>query len=176
MSKPPRDLATAKTRTYFLTFNVWGGRSLFQSDRLRELFLLTLQNYREQKKFLLHEFVVMPNHVHLLVAPNFDLSIERSVQFIKGGFSFRAAREAEFRGELWQRGCVDHRIRDPRDYAFHREYIHLNPVRARIVSRSLEFQFSSANPAYILDPAPQGLKSLLLLASGTTKVVPSQFS
>lgn len=174
MSKPPRDSAVTQSGTYFLTINVWSGRSLFQVHRLCELFLSTLQNYRKEGKFLLHEFVVMPNHTHLLLTPAAGVTVERTVQFIKGGFSFRASREADYRGEAWQRGYVDHRIRDPRDYAFHREYILQNPVRARIVSVPAEYQFSSANILYVLDPVPLGLKPVVLPSSGTTKVVPSR--
>ena len=69
MSKPPRDLAVTQSRTFFLTINSWSGRSLFQVHRLCDLFLSTLQNYREQRRFQLHEFVLMPNHVHLLLSP-----------------------------------------------------------------------------------------------------------
>jgi putative transposase len=92
VSKPPRDLASTGTNTYFLTINTSSGRSLFQVHRLATLFIATLQNYRDQKKFQLHEFVVMPNHVHLLVTPAENVTLERLVQFIKGGFSFRATR------------------------------------------------------------------------------------
>ena len=161
MSKPPRDLAVTQSRTFFLTINSWSGRSFFQVHRLCDLFLSTLQNYREHGRFHLHEFVLMPNHVHLLLSPGEDITLERAVQLIKGGFSFRAAREGEFRGEVWQRGYVDHRVRDPRDYLFHREYIHQNPVRARLVVSPAEYKFSSANPIYILESVPHGLKPKL---------------
>ena len=40
-----------------------------------------------------HEFVFMPNHVHLLITPAPDVSLEKAMQFIKGGFSYRAGKE-----------------------------------------------------------------------------------
>jgi putative transposase len=46
----------------------------------------------------------MPNHVHLLVSLDEGISLERVVQFIKGGFSYRAGKEPGFTGEIWQRG------------------------------------------------------------------------
>jgi putative transposase len=144
--------------------NAWAGRSIFQVRALCELFLATLFHYRDQEKFKLHEFVVMPNHAHLLISPSPSVTLERSVQFIKCGFSFRAAKEAKFRGEIWQRGYVDHRIRDCRDYAYHREYIHQNPVRARLALAPEDYRFSSAHPAYSLDAIPQGLKPISLAA------------
>jgi REP element-mobilizing transposase RayT len=47
--------------TYFVTANVLGTKSLFQVDKIARLFIEVLLNYRTQKKYLLHEFVVMPD-------------------------------------------------------------------------------------------------------------------
>jgi REP element-mobilizing transposase RayT len=99
MSKPPRDLAVTQGRTFFLTINSWSGRSLFQVHRLCDLFLSTLQNYREQGRFQLHDFVLMPNHVHLFLSPGEDITLERTVQLIKGGFSFEQLEKAIFGGK-----------------------------------------------------------------------------
>lgn len=55
-----------------------------------------LYDYRKQKKFRLHEFVVMPDHFHILLTVESDSTIERVVQYIKGGFAFRAGRELGF--------------------------------------------------------------------------------
>ena len=65
------------------------------------LFLETLTGYRAQGKFFLHEFALMPDHVHLLLSPCGEITVERAVQLIKGGFSFRAGKELGFRGEIW---------------------------------------------------------------------------
>ncbi len=158
MSKPPRDYIPAPHAVYFLTFGCAQGKSIFQFDRMACLFLVTLNGYRAQGKFQLHEFAVMPNHVHLLLSPGAEITVERAVQLIKGGFSFRAGKELGFRGEIWQRGYVDHRIRDTQDYACHRTYIHMKPVRAHLCESAAAFAFSSANSAHCLDAAPPGLK------------------
>jgi putative transposase len=72
------------------------------------LLLQTLLDYRAQGKYLLHEFVIMPDHVHLLITPGENLSLERAVQFIKGGFSFRLRSKFP----VWQESFTNHRIRD----------------------------------------------------------------
>src|SRR5215813_1852053 len=110
--------------------------------------------YRAQGKFLLHEFVVMPDHAHLILTPDIKIPLERAVQFIKGGFSHRCAKESVFQGEIWQRGFTDHRIRDDADYERHREYIHMNPVRAGLVAKAQDYPYSSANPRFKLDALP----------------------
>ena len=47
-------------RTFFVTASIWGKRSLLQSDRAAQLFVATIFDYQAQRKYLLHEFVVMP--------------------------------------------------------------------------------------------------------------------
>lgn len=75
----------------------------------------------------------------------------------------------------WQRGYVDHRVRDASDYAQHRAYIHANPVRAKLVMEPRGFAYSSACGDFALDPPPQWLKPLSKnQLVGTTEVVPSR--
>jgi hypothetical protein len=57
----------AHARTFFITSSISGKRNLLQSDRSAALFVDVLYNYRGQGKFRLHEFVVMPDHFHLLL-------------------------------------------------------------------------------------------------------------
>lgn len=123
---------------------------------MAELFLATLFTYRNAGKYLLHEFVLMPDHFHLLITPT--EALERALQFIKGGFSYRAKKELGYLLEIWQRGFSDHRIRDLADYLQHRDYIHQNPVKACLVSKAEEYTYSSACGRYTLDEIPQRLK------------------
>jgi len=68
-------LAPQETRTFFITATTWGRRPIFRSEPMAQLFLDTLQHYRAQQKFLLHEFVLMPDHFHLLLTPAPEVSI-----------------------------------------------------------------------------------------------------
>ena len=87
------DAVIAGARTFFVTSSTWGKRHTLQSDRSAGLFLNVLLDYRAQGKFLLHEFVVMPEHFHVLITVSAGMTVERAVQFIKGGFAYRADRE-----------------------------------------------------------------------------------
>ena len=91
---PERVVAGA--RTFFVTSSICEKRHLLQSDSSACLFLRVLYDYRAQRKFRLHEFVVMPDHFHLLLTVECDMTIERAVQFVKGGFAFRAGRGVGF--------------------------------------------------------------------------------
>jgi putative transposase len=140
-------------RTFFITTVTAQRIPIFRRESNANLFLETLAQYRDAGKFLLHEFVVMPDHVHLLITPSPEISLERAVQFIKGGFSHRLGR-----GSIWQTGFTNHRVRDCEDCERHGEYIRLNPVRAKLVTRADEYPYSSAAGRLRLDSVPQELK------------------
>src|SRR5947207_15869367 len=130
--KPNREHATNNSQTYFVTSKTWEGRALFRTEPWARLFFKTLLTYRT-KAYLLHEFVLMPDHFHLLITP--IAALERTIQMIKGGFSYRIKREIGSSAEIWQRGFSDHRIRDLEDYDKHVHYIHLNPVKKHLCER-----------------------------------------
>ena len=94
---------------YFITASTFRKQSILQSDRMAGLFVDVLLHYRARGKYLLHEFVMMPDHFHLLITPR--ESLERAMQLIKGGFSFRAKTELEFMHEIWQPSFYDRRVR-----------------------------------------------------------------
>lgn len=71
-------LAPQEIRTFFVTSSTWGRRAIFRAEPLGNLFLATLFNYRRAGKFLLHEFVVMPDHFHVIITPAAAISLERA--------------------------------------------------------------------------------------------------
>jgi putative transposase len=171
--KPKREHATHNAQTYFVTSDTWERRALFRTETWARLFFKTLLSYRGDA-YLLHAFVLMPDHFHLLITP--AGALERSMQLIKGGFSFRVKKEFGSSTEIWHRGFADHRIRDLEDYDRHVHYIHLNPVKKLLCENPEEYRYSSAYPGWKLDPIPQGLKPGTSEGAlgGTTEVVPFQ--
>jgi putative transposase len=121
---------------------------------MQNLFLDVLRHYRREKKYLLHAFVMMPNHIQLLITPAPDLPLEKCVQLIKGGFSFRAKEELKFKFPVWTQGFNEHHVRSRFDYERQVKYIHNNPVKARLVSKPEEYECSSAWPGRRMDPSP----------------------
>ena len=170
--KPQREHATNNAQTYMVTSSTWERRALFQAEPWAKLLVDTLYHYRGTA-YLLHEFFIMPDHLHVLLTPL--TSLEKAVQFIKGGFSFRAKKEVGSNMEVWQKGFQDHRIRDADDYTQHIRYIHENPVRRHLSERASEYPFSSAHSGFELDAVPQGLKPQSVEASdGAAEAAPLQ--
>jgi putative transposase len=150
--------------TYFVTSSTFQKKALLQSERTARLFIETLLDYRSQRKYELHEFVVMPDHFHLLITP--IVTLEKSVQVMKGGFSFRAGKLFQVRGNIWQSSFYDRRVRDAVEYAALKRYIHWNPVKRGLAEAPDEYAYSSAAAGAILDPAPQRLKPPMEQNSG----------
>ena len=135
---------------------------VFQTERSAGLFLDVLQSYRRQQKFNLHAFVIMPDHFHVILAPAKGVTLERSVQYLKGGFSFRAKRELGIHSRIWQPKYHDRRIRDQADCAAFLGYLENNPVKRGLTETPSEFPYSSANPRFIglLDEFPEELSGV----------------
>ena len=124
------DNIVSPARTFFATTKTSQGRALLQSERNAALLIDVLRCYVAAGKFRLHDFVIMPDHMHLLLTVGGGMTIEKAMQFIKGGFSFRLKKETGYLGEVWQRGFSEVRVVDIRSFVEHREYIAQNPVKA----------------------------------------------
>jgi len=149
--------------TYFVNFSTFQRRRFFVVESYARLFLKTLYGYRRRGRFQLHAFVLMPDHVHLLLTPADDITLERAMQLVKGGYSHSVGVEIS-RREIWQKGFTDHRIRDAQDFAGHRLYIHQNPVMGKLVANPAEYRYCSAFPGFKLDtwgpPAAEAVESV----------------
>jgi putative transposase len=140
-----------KPQTYALTAVCHQRRRVFQRDATAELLIATLFRYRDQNKFQLQAFVVMPDHTHILLTPAPDMAIERYAQLIKGGFSFAIRKDHP--GEIWQEGYHAHRVTDADDLRNQTFYILNNPAKKRLN----EYPWVSLNTKYAtqMDAPPE---------------------
>ena len=145
-------LAPQETRTYFVTTVTAQRRRLFQVTATAELLQRTILDYRSQGRFLLHAFVIMPDHFHALITPAPDVSLEKAMQFIKGGFSFRLKRKLD----VWARGFNESQILSEDKFINCVRYVSENPVRRGLVLTAEAYPFSSA-ACGPLDPMPPHL-------------------
>jgi putative transposase len=132
-------LAPQETRTYFTTAVTAQRRSLFQVTANAELLRRTILEYRSQGRFLLHAFVIMPEHFHALITPAPDVSLEKAMQFIKGGFSFRLKSKLD----VWMRSFNETQIMTKEKFINCVVYIENNPVRRGLASAPEMYPFSS---------------------------------
>jgi putative transposase len=145
MIRAPQEL-----RTYFITAVTANRRRLFQVETTADLMLEILQHYRAQGRFVLHAFVMMPDHLHLLLTPAPDVSLEKAVQFIKGGFSFRLKSKLD----VWERSYNEVQILSLEKFEACKRYIEENPVKAGLSPTAEEYRYSSAGRMAEVDLMP----------------------
>jgi putative transposase len=150
--KPDHLEVTPQPHTFFITSNTGQGFAVFQVEQWARVFLKNLYHYRRSGDYLLHEFVLMPNHFHLLLTPAAETTLEKAMQLVKGGSAYKLKGAGRVKGNVWQRGFTDRRVRDVDEYQGFREYIFQNPVKAGLAQRPEDYRYSSAYPGWKLDP------------------------
>ena len=169
--RPKREIARNNGQSYFLTSATAGRTPFFRHMRWAELFIETMYGYRPEQ-YLIHGFTVMPDHFHLLLTPH--ESLEKAVQCLKGGFSFRAKKTFSWSGDIWASGFSDHRIRGVQDFEIQR-YIARNAVKAALVEREEAYAYCSASGRFEIDVLPRGLKpDSVAGVGGAAKAAPFQ--
>jgi putative transposase len=136
-----------RDRIFFVTTNLERGLPSIAPHE-RDLVIDQLGHQRRSEDFFLFAFVVMPTHVHLLLAPNLlglTASMHRLKRFAAEGINRRRGTQ----GPLWQSRYFDFIPRRVSDFWEKLEYIHNNPVQANLASTPQEWYWSSA--AYYFD-------------------------
>lgn len=93
-------------------------------------------------------WVVMPNHVHVLIRLNEGASLSKIVQIWKGGTSLKINRLLERKGTVWEADYYDRYIRDQEHLNNAVAYIHDNPVMAGLCKEPSKWPFSSAGTGW----------------------------
>jgi len=145
VAHPGRNASTANilnpSRTFFATTGTSMGRRVLQSERNAELLIDVLRSLVAERKFELHDFVIMPDHLHLLLTVYDDMTIEKAMQLIKGRFSHRLSHEIGYKGEAWKRGFTEVQVMNRESFETHREYIAQNPVKTGLAAIPDEYPF-----------------------------------
>ncbi len=96
--------------------------------------LSAAQSYHEQQKWLPSVFLLMPDHLHMIVSFGRGQAMEQTVRNWKRYMATKHRIE-------WQRDFFDHRLRSPGDFYSREEYILQIPVRAGLVETAAEWPF-----------------------------------
>lgn len=149
---------------HFLTFSCFRGYPLLTRDRTRQWLLDAIERARSRHCCDLWAYVIMPEHVHLIIRPRErEYDISTVLRAIKWPVSIQARRFLEARSSpwlarlregkpggargfrFWQRGGgFDHNIHHERTLGAIIDYIHANPVRRELVRDPFDWPWSSA--------------------------------
>ena len=130
--------------TYFITFRVKKtlGKPLIKNPKLAEVVEEALW-FGYGKRYILDAYVVMSDHVHLLLTPLFDWNLSKILQGIKGYTSREINKLLSRKGSFWQDESFDHLVRHEAGWLDKFDYIHNNPVKAGLVDIPEDYEFSS---------------------------------
>jgi putative transposase len=126
---------------YFITTDTWQRRQIFLKADPARIFLEQILECRERGFYRPHEFVIMPEHLHMLVTPGGETSLEKAVMMIKGGSSYKIKKQLLYSSPIWMEGFHDRWIRDAHEYRMRKQYIELNPVKGHLVANPADYVF-----------------------------------
>ena len=137
---------------YFFTVNLLERYPNDLLVRHVDLLRAIVRDVRQRWPFHIDGWVVLPDHLHCIwTLPTGDADFTTRWRLIKAGFAKRLPKTERRsvvrlnRGErgIWQRRFWEHAIRDERDYAYHMDYLHFNPVKHEHVGRVADWPYSS---------------------------------
>jgi putative transposase len=134
-----------------LTTNVASREPLLASRTAAAALLRVIAEVHRETRFKLLAFVVMPDHIHLVLAVPPHVKVSRVMRLIKGRFARRHNLGSGRAGALWQTRYHERALRSERALVAAIEYVHNNPVRAGMASRAESFFWSSAHPSMRTD-------------------------
>ncbi len=114
---------------------------LEEQDKI--IFLRSLERFRARFKFKLYGFVVMDNHVHLIIQTDNLINISKIMHAITLSYSVQFRKKYGYTGYVWQGRFKSNIIEGDHYIVKCIDYIHNNPVRAKIVQRPEDYPWSS---------------------------------
>jgi len=130
-----------RDRIFFLTTTLQRGVA-FLSARERTVILNVLRDLRTRGDFCIYAYVVMPNHLHLLLWPD-KLPLIRIMRDLKSRTGYAIAQSRKTSGSIWQPRYFDNIIRRVKYFWEKLDYIHENPVTAGLAKHPQDWEWSS---------------------------------
>ena len=144
---------------HFVTFSCYRRLPLLGTGKRRDRFVKILDRVRARHKFLLIGYVVMPEHVHLLLTEPHEGNPSKVLQALKqtvsrslrkrsrnaasGQLTFRFASSGKDAGHFWQRHFYDFNVWSDKKRKEKLDYMHANPVTRKLVSHPKDWPWSS---------------------------------
>ena len=145
-----------------VTFSCYHNYNLFKTDQIKGVFISRLDQVRSKHKFELYGYVIMTNHVHLVLRPKMDQQLSKIIGQLKSltareifsvwdkmgldiFHKLKVVRNGKTQNEFWQRRYYDHNCRSKEITLEKINYCHNNPVVNELVNDPLDWRWSSYN-------------------------------
>jgi len=139
-------------QSHFVTFCCYHRRRLFTTDASRQIFESALERVRRSFRLHVYGYVVMPEHVHLLLSEPEKDTLADALKSLKQGVSRRLIGDHPLKPKtglngapqhFWQKRYYDFNIRNYQQSVEKLRYIHRNPVKAGLCERPEDWEWSS---------------------------------
>jgi putative transposase len=124
---------------HFITFSCYRRQPLLNSPRAKRTFELVLEQVRRQYKFFITGYVVMPEHVHLLMSEPEKGTLASALQVLKQLVAQRLGGGNQF----WQPRYYDFNVSSQLKCKEKLRYLHRNPVKRGLVAKPEDWEWSS---------------------------------
>ena len=141
-------------QSHFVTFSCYRRQPFFNSPSVYDLFPICLERTRRRFELRVYGYVVMPEHVHILVSEPDKGTLADAIHYLKLSFTKRLRSQVGAQkkganlghpetGSFWQARYYDRNIRNAREFTVKLRYIHRNPVKRGLVENPEDWTWSS---------------------------------
>ncbi len=148
-------------QSHFVTFSCYRRQPYFATPPPRDLFLACLEDMRRRFELCVYGYVVMPEHVHLLLGEPARGKLAEAIHYLKLSFAkrVRSLRPAGRAGSFWLKRYYDRNVRSYREFTIKLRYLHRNPVERGLVGQPEEWKWSSYRHYALREVGPVELES-----------------
>jgi putative transposase len=147
-------------QSHFVTFSCYQRLPRLQDGLLCDIFVESLERTRRSYRFRVYGYVVMPEHVHLLVSEPVAEALAKAIQALKISVSRRAMHYRKGCDDtFWQKRYYDHNVRTYESFVEKLRYIHRNPVKRGIVEKPEDWTWSSFRHYVTAEPGTVEVES-----------------
>jgi putative transposase len=132
--------------SHFITFTCYHRYAYLTDAAVRDLFVQALERTRSLYRMKIYGFVVMPEHVHLLISEPERGTVATAIQSLKiasAKSGRRALAMTETQPAFWQKRYYDRNESGHKEFIEKLKYIHRNPVKRRLVEQPEAWKWSS---------------------------------
>lgn len=155
--RKPREL---KKGAYYHVYNRANRKEMIMNSKeIKNLFIEVLRRSKKKYKYRLINFVLMPNHFHMLIKPLGNEKLSRIMQWITSVFAQKFNKIFNYVGHVWCDRYKSKIIKSSKQFYRTFEYIAENPIRAGLVQKMEEYKYYGSNKKFLkiyelIDPIP----------------------
>ena len=159
-------------QAHFVTFSCYRREQNFCTAKRYDLFVTCLEDMRCHFGVFVYGYVVMPEHVHLLLSEPKSGTLADVIHWLKLSFAkrLRTLRRTVDSGPFWQKRYYDRNIRNAHEFTVKLRYLHRNPVKRRLVSEPAEWKWSSFRHYALREIGPVEIESDWTARDRETKI------